>query len=153
MTLFRFALGHLTNCPVSISYPMGSLQDVLHFPSLPRIFFADTGLTETINYLYFLIFGAKWLFRRYHNILWYIFLDIQDIFLYIVSKFVPKYQRFETTQKRKVYMGKSLIKCPKDPKIQYYREVCTEIFRKGNLRKWCKHCEVFHDQKKSAGDA
>lgn len=50
-------------------------------------------------------------------------------------------------------MGKSLIKCPKDPKIQYYREVCTEIFRKGNLRKWCKHCEVFHDQKKSVGDA
>ena len=44
-------------------------------------------------------------------------------------------------------MGKSLIKCPKDPKIQYYREVCTEIFRKGNLRKWCKQCEVFHDQK------
>ena len=50
-------------------------------------------------------------------------------------------------------MGESLIKCPKDPKIQYYREVCTEIFRKGNLRKWCKHCEVFHDQKKSVGDA
>ncbi len=30
-------------------------------------------------------------------------------------------------------MGKSFVKCPKDPKIQYYREVCTEIFRKGSL--------------------
>lgn len=50
-------------------------------------------------------------------------------------------------------MGKSLIRCPKDPKKQYYREVCKEIFRKGNMRNWCKHCEIFHDQKESAGDA
>jgi hypothetical protein len=27
-------------------------------------------------------------------------------------------------------MGKSFVKCPKDPKIQYYREVCTEFFEK-----------------------
>ena len=47
-------------------------------------------------------------------------------------------------------MKKAVIKCPKDPKMQYYLEVCTEIFRKGNMRKWCKTCEVFQDQKKAA---
>ena len=50
-------------------------------------------------------------------------------------------------------MGKSFIKCPKDPEMQYYREVCKEIFRKGNTRNWCKQCEVFQEQKKSAGKA
>lgn len=47
-------------------------------------------------------------------------------------------------------MKKAVIKCPKDPKMQYYLEVCTEIFRKGNMREWCKTCEVFQDQKKAA---
>jgi len=42
------------------------------------------------------------------------------------------------------------IKCPKDPKKQYRREVCEEIFRKGDLRAWCKTCEVFQDEKKLA---
>jgi len=51
-------------------------------------------------------------------------------------------------------MGKSFIKCPKDPKMQYYREVCKEIFRKGNMRRnWCKACEVFKDQKKATGES
>ena len=50
-------------------------------------------------------------------------------------------------------MGKSFIKCPKDPEIQYYREVCKEVFRKGNTRNWCKQCEVFQEQKESAGKA
>ena len=49
-------------------------------------------------------------------------------------------------------MGKTFIKCPKDPKMQYYREVCTEIFRKGGMRNWCKNCEVFQDQKKADGE-
>ncbi len=53
----------------------------------------------------------------------------------------------------KEMMGKSFIKCPKDPKMQYYREVCKEIFRKGNMRNWCKACEVFKDQKKSTGES
>ena len=44
--------------------------------------------------------------------------------------------------------GKSFIKCPKDPKMQYYREVCKEIFRKGNMRNWCKACEVLKTRKK-----
>lgn len=47
-------------------------------------------------------------------------------------------------------MGKSVIKCPKDPQMQYYREVCEKIFRKGNIRNWCKHCEIFQDKKKSS---
>jgi len=46
-------------------------------------------------------------------------------------------------------MSKTFIKCPKDPKMQYYREVCTEIFRKGDIRNWCKNCEVFQDQEKA----
>jgi hypothetical protein len=50
-------------------------------------------------------------------------------------------------------MGKAIVKCPKDPKMQYYREVCKEIFRKGNIRNWCKHCEIFQDKEKSSGKA
>lgn len=50
-------------------------------------------------------------------------------------------------------MSQSFIKCPKDPKMQYYREVCTEIFRKGNMRSWCKNCDAFQEQKNSAGEA
>ena len=50
-------------------------------------------------------------------------------------------------------MNKAFITCPKDPKMKYYREVCTEIFRKGNVRSWCKTCEVFQDQDKPVGDA
>lgn len=50
-------------------------------------------------------------------------------------------------------MGKTLITCPKDSKIQYYREVCAETFRKGNMRNWCKNCEVFQDQKKTTGES
>jgi hypothetical protein len=49
-------------------------------------------------------------------------------------------------------MSKSLIKCPKDPKMKYYREACEEIFRKGDIRNWCKSCEFFQDQKKAAGE-
>ena len=50
-------------------------------------------------------------------------------------------------------MGKTFITCPKDPKMQYYREVCAETFRKGNMRNWCKNCEVFQDQKKTTGES
>ncbi len=45
-------------------------------------------------------------------------------------------------------MDKSFVKCPKDPKNQYYRKVCQEVFRKGNIRNWCKSCEVFQPPKK-----
>ncbi|MBF0120511.1 MAG: hypothetical protein HQK79_16875 [Desulfobacterales bacterium] len=47
-------------------------------------------------------------------------------------------------------MSIKLIKCPKDPEIKYYREVCEEIFRKGRLRYWCKECNLFKntDEKK-----
>jgi len=50
-------------------------------------------------------------------------------------------------------MGESFIKCPKDPEMQYYRKVCKEVFRKGNMRNWCKQCEIFQERKKSAGKA
>ena len=49
-------------------------------------------------------------------------------------------------------MDKTFIKCPEDPKMQYYREVCTEIFRKGDMRNWCKTCEVFQNQEKADGE-
>ena len=50
-------------------------------------------------------------------------------------------------------MDKTFIQCPKDPKIQYYRDVCKEIFRKGDMRNWCKKCEVFQDYQKKTGEA
>ncbi len=49
-------------------------------------------------------------------------------------------------------MNKSFVKCPKDPKMKYFREVCEKVFRKGDIRNWCKTCEVFQDQKKTAGE-
>jgi hypothetical protein len=49
-------------------------------------------------------------------------------------------------------MAKAFIQCPKDPKMKYYREACVEIFRKGNLRSWCKTCEIFQDQSKPTGE-
>ena len=36
------------------------------------------------------------------------------------------------------------VQCPKDPRMQYRREVCENIFRKGSYRLWCKDCEKFH---------
>ena len=47
-------------------------------------------------------------------------------------------------------MGKHFIKCPKDPQKQYLKEVCEEIFRKNDLRYWCKSCEIFQDKKEVA---
>ena len=40
-------------------------------------------------------------------------------------------------------MTKELVKCPKDTRIMYSREVCEKVFRKGDMRIWCKSCEVF----------
>ena len=51
--------------------------------------------------------------------------------------------------KRTALMSKAVIQCPKDPKMEYYREVCMEVFRKKNLRCWCKSCEMFQDQNSS----
>jgi len=82
------------------------------FPSLSRIFFGRHRFNENGPLILFLIFGVKTLFREYHNILWYIFLDTQDIFLYIVLKFVPKYQRFETTKKKEGIHGQVFNKMP-----------------------------------------
>lgn len=40
-------------------------------------------------------------------------------------------------------MEKELVRCPKDPDIKYYREACETIFRKNNIRVWCKDCKIF----------
>ena len=40
-------------------------------------------------------------------------------------------------------MQKDLVKCPKDSKVMYSREVCENVFRKNDIRIWCKTCEVF----------
>ena len=40
-------------------------------------------------------------------------------------------------------MRKDLVKCPKDSKVMYSREVCENVFRKNDIRIWCKTCEVF----------
>ena len=50
-------------------------------------------------------------------------------------------------------MTEDMVTCPKDTKIMYQRDVCENIFRKGDLRCWCKHCEVFRDQDQDAQDA
>ena len=42
-------------------------------------------------------------------------------------------------------MTKDMVQCPKDSKIMYQRDVCENIFRKGNVRCWCKTCELFRD--------
>ena len=43
-------------------------------------------------------------------------------------------------------MTKDMVQCPKDSKIMYQRDVCENIFRKGNMRCWCKTCELFKDE-------
>lgn len=50
-------------------------------------------------------------------------------------------------------MGKPIITCPKDPEMKYFQDVCKEIFRKDNIRNWCKSCDVFLEQKETADDA
>lgn len=43
-------------------------------------------------------------------------------------------------------MTKDMVRCPKDSKIMYQRDVCENIFRKGSIRCWCKTCELFRDE-------
>jgi hypothetical protein len=50
---------------------------------------------------------------------------------------------------KKAKKNGNLVRCPREPKNRYYREVCEEIFRKGGIRTWCKTCEIFEDEKKS----
>lgn len=43
-------------------------------------------------------------------------------------------------------MIKDMVQCPKDSDIMYEREICENIFRKGDMRCWCKTCEIFHKE-------
>jgi len=45
-------------------------------------------------------------------------------------------------------MAKKMIQCPRDTSIMYERKVCEKIFRKGNIRIWCKTCEAFEEMEK-----
>ena len=47
-------------------------------------------------------------------------------------------------------MQAKMIKCPKDAQVMYSREVCENVFRKGNIRTWCKTCEIFQDKEGEA---
>ena len=49
-------------------------------------------------------------------------------------------------------MTKDMIQCPKDSKIMYQRDVCENVFRKGNIRCWCKTCEAFQDEEHETED-
>jgi hypothetical protein len=40
-------------------------------------------------------------------------------------------------------MNKDLIQCPKDPNLQYQRQICQDLFRKHHLRNWCMTCPLF----------
>jgi hypothetical protein len=42
-------------------------------------------------------------------------------------------------------MADQLIKCPKDPSVQYLRSVCEEVFRKDGFRIWCRTCHYFEN--------
>jgi hypothetical protein len=46
---------------------------------------------------------------------------------------------------RKIKLEKELIKCPRDARMEYYRDHCREIFRNSPLRSWCRQCELFTD--------
>ena len=40
-------------------------------------------------------------------------------------------------------MADKYIRCPKDPKMMYLKDVCENIFRKEAYRTWCKSCQNF----------
>lgn len=40
-------------------------------------------------------------------------------------------------------MQQEMVECPRDAKVMYSRDVCENVFRKGDIRVWCKTCEVF----------
>lgn len=50
-------------------------------------------------------------------------------------------------------MAEQFIRCPKDPQIEYRREVCENIFRKDNFRTWCRECQNFQAMEKTAQTA
>jgi len=50
-------------------------------------------------------------------------------------------------------MTEDMVKCPKDTKIMYQRDVCENVFRKENLRCWCKNCEVFREPGQDTNEA
>ena len=49
-------------------------------------------------------------------------------------------------------MAKEMIQCPRDTKVMYSREVCENVFRKGNIRVWCNSCEVLGREEDAVGD-
>jgi hypothetical protein len=40
-------------------------------------------------------------------------------------------------------MDDKFLECPKDPAMQYFKNVCETIFRKNGLRIWCQKCHYF----------
>ncbi|MCG6911037.1 MAG: hypothetical protein LJE94_13055 [Deltaproteobacteria bacterium] len=40
-------------------------------------------------------------------------------------------------------MAGKMIECPRDTQTKYNRDVCENVFRKGDIRVWCKTCEAF----------
>jgi hypothetical protein len=46
-------------------------------------------------------------------------------------------------------LNNQLIKCPRDPRLEYYRDICQNVFRKGKARFWCKQCEMIKDESKA----
>jgi hypothetical protein len=47
-------------------------------------------------------------------------------------------------------MAEELVKCPKESDIMYQREICENIFRKSDIRCWCKTCEIFSEEEERA---
>ena len=40
-------------------------------------------------------------------------------------------------------MAGKMIECPRDTQTKYNRDECENVFRKGDIRVWCKTCEAF----------
>jgi len=61
------------------------------------------------------------------------------------------YQRAQWEHKKEINrMIKDMVQCPKDSDIMYEREICENIFRKGDVRCWCKTCEIFRKEEHPA---
>lgn len=40
-------------------------------------------------------------------------------------------------------MQDEFVKCPRDPRMEYLRDICENVFRKDTFRTWCQKCQKF----------
>jgi hypothetical protein len=65
-----------------------------------------------------------------------------------------KFETLNLAKGKEMTMPEDMVKCPRDSKVMYSRDVCENIFRKNDIRVWCKTCEVFsHDHEADRSQA